>query len=58
MLTSLPPASARGRVSGIAKYAPVVMTAPASNAKPNTLRQPSVSISIPPTIGDTIGPSV
>ena len=31
---------------------------PAISAKPNTLRQPNVSVSRPPMTGDTIGPSV
>ena len=34
------------------------MPAPASSAKPNTLRQPNISVSTPPMIGEIIGPSV
>ena len=46
------------RVSGIATKAPARMMLPTSTAKPNTLRHPSVSMRKPPTIGETIGPSV
>ena len=34
------------------------MTAPMRSANPNTLRQPNMSIKMPPTIGEIIGPMV
>ena len=34
------------------------MAPPAKSAKPNTLRQPNMSVRTPPMNGDTIGPRV
>ena len=49
---------AGGWVSYSTKYAVSAMTPPAATAKPNTLRQPNMSVSKPPMNGETIGPKV